>query len=72
MLAAVLIILTGAFLSPLFEPLPEATLAAIVIVAVTGFYNVGELRRFAMIRRSAIVLACSPWPGFWSSGCSRA
>ena len=56
-LAAVLIILTGAFLSPLFEPLPEATLAAIVIVAVTGFYNVGELRRFAMIRRSAIVLA---------------
>ena len=32
-------------------------LAAIVIVAVSGFLNVRELRRYARLRRSAIVLA---------------
>jgi SulP family sulfate permease len=52
-----LLLLTGAFLAPLFEHLPQATLAAIVIVAVSGFYDVAELRRFATIRRSALVLA---------------
>jgi sulfate permease, SulP family len=36
-IAAVLILLTGAFLAPLFKDLPEATLAAIVVVAVSGF-----------------------------------
>lgn len=49
--------MTGAFLAPLFEPLPQATLAAIVIVAVSGFLRVDELARFRAIRRSAIVLA---------------
>ena len=52
-----LILLTGAFLAPLFEHLPDATLAAIVIVAVSGFYDVAELRRIAHVRRSAIVFA---------------
>jgi SulP family sulfate permease len=57
LIAAVLILLTGAFLAPLFEDLPQATLAAIVIVAVSSFYDVAELRRVAGIRRSAIVFA---------------
>ena len=57
LVAAGLILLTGAFLAPLFEDLPQATLAAIVIVAVAGFFDVGELRRFARVRRSAIVFA---------------
>ncbi len=52
-----LLLLTGAFLAPLFEHLPQATLAAIVIVAIMGFYDVGELRRFAVVRRSALALA---------------
>jgi SulP family sulfate permease len=52
-----LLLLTGAFLAPLFEQLPQATLAAIVVVAVAGFYDVAELRRFAVVRRSALVLA---------------
>ncbi|HEX5923844.1 MAG TPA: SulP family inorganic anion transporter [Baekduia sp.] len=52
-----LLLLTGAFLAPLFEHLPQATLAAIVIVAIMGFYDVGELRRFAVVRRSALLLA---------------
>jgi sulfate permease, SulP family len=54
---AVLLLLTGAFLAPLFEHLPQATLAAIVLVAVAGFLDVAELRRFATIRRSAVVFA---------------
>lgn len=52
-----LLLLTGAFLAPLFEHLPQATLAAIVIVAIMGFYDIGELRRFAVVRRSALLLA---------------
>ena len=57
LLAAGLILLTGAFLAPLFEDLPQAALAAIVIVAVAGFFDFAELRRFARVRRSAIVFA---------------
>jgi SulP family sulfate permease len=57
LVAAALVLVTGAFLAPLFTDLPEATLAAIVIVAITGFLRVGELVRFARMRRSAIVIA---------------
>jgi sulfate permease, SulP family len=55
--AAGLILLTGAFLAPLFADLPQATLAAIVIVAVAGFFDFAELRRFARVRRSAATFA---------------
>jgi SulP family sulfate permease len=57
LVAAGLILLTGAFLTPLFEDLPQATLAAIVIVAVAGFFDFEELRRFVRVRRSAIAFA---------------
>jgi sulfate permease, SulP family len=57
LIAAGLVLFTGAFLAPLFKDLPEATLGAIVIVAVAGFFNVAELRRFAYVRRSAIFTA---------------
>jgi SulP family sulfate permease len=56
-IAAGLIVLTGAFLAPVFKDLPEATLSAIVIVAVSGFFRVDELRRFAKLRTSAVTLA---------------
>ncbi|WCB93579.1 putative sulfate transporter [Baekduia alba] len=56
-ICAGLLLLTGAFLAPLFEDLPQAALAAIVIVAVSGFFDVAELKRMAHIRRSAIVFA---------------
>jgi high affinity sulfate transporter 1 len=55
--AAGLILLTGAFLAPLFTDLPQAALGAIVVVAVSGFFDVGELRRYVALRRSAIILA---------------
>jgi sulfate permease, SulP family len=57
LVAAALVLLTGAFLAPLFEDLPQATLGAIVVVAVAGFFRVDELRRFAGLRHSAILLA---------------
>ena len=52
-----LVLLTGAFLAPLFEDLPNAALAAIVIVAVSGFFDAAALRRFAYVRRSALVFS---------------
>ena len=55
--AAGLILLTGAFLAPLFEDLPQATLGAIVVVAISSFWRVDELERFARIRRSALLFA---------------
>jgi len=63
LVAAGLVLLTGAFLAPLFEDLPRATLGAIVVVAVAGFWRVGELRRFARLRRSAIVLSVTAIAG---------
>ena len=45
------------FLTPLFEPLPEATLGAVVIVAVTGMMKVGKLRRLWDLRRLDFWLA---------------
>jgi SulP family sulfate permease len=57
LVAAGLILLTGAFLTGLFEDLPQATLGAIVIVAISGFWRVDELARFARLRTSALVFA---------------
>jgi sulfate permease, SulP family len=56
-IAAGLVLLTGAVLAPLFTDLPEATLSAIVIVAVSGFVRIDELRRFGRVHRTALVLA---------------
>jgi high affinity sulfate transporter 1 len=55
--AAGLVLLTGAFLAPLFEDLPQATLAAIVVVAVARFADVAALRRYARLRRTAVAFA---------------
>ncbi len=56
-IAAGLLLLTGAFLAPLFADLPQAALAAIVIVAVAGFFDVAEIRRYVRVRRSAVVFS---------------
>lgn len=55
--AAGVVLLTGAFLTFLFEDLPEAALAAIVVVAISGFFRVGELRRFWRLRHDSFALA---------------
>lgn len=56
-LAGGLLLLTGAFLAPVFEDLPQATLGAIVIVAVFGFLDVAEIRRYARVRQLAVGFA---------------
>ncbi len=68
LVAAGLILLTGAFLTGLFKNLPEATLGAIVIVAISSFWKVGELRRLAHLRTSAIVLALTALVGVLIAG----
>jgi sulfate permease, SulP family len=55
--AAAATALVALFLTPLFEPLPEATLGAIVVVAVVGMMKVGKLRRLWELRRTDFWLA---------------
>lgn len=55
--AAGLTILVALFLTPLFAPLPEATLAAIVVVAVYGMFKWREILRLYKLRRIDFVLA---------------
>ncbi|MFJ9007617.1 SulP family inorganic anion transporter [Streptomyces canus] len=57
LVAAALVLFTGAFLTSLFTPLPEAVLGAIVIVAVKGFLRVGEIRRYATHDRPSLWVA---------------
>jgi SulP family sulfate permease len=68
LICAALVLLTGALLAPLFEDLPEAALAAIVVVAVSSFYDVASLVRFARLRRSAIVFAILALAGVLALG----
>jgi sulfate permease, SulP family len=49
--------LVALFLTPLFEPLPEATLGAVVIVAVAGMMKVAKMRRLWDLRRLDFWLA---------------
>jgi high affinity sulfate transporter 1 len=49
--AAAATALVALFLTPLFEPLPEATLGAVVVVAVSGMLRVGKMRRLWLLRR---------------------
>lgn len=55
--AAALIVLTGLLLTPLFYNLPQATLAAIIIAAVWGLFDVGEMQRFYRLSREAFIFA---------------
>ena len=55
---AMLIILTLLFLAPLFKDLPEAVLAAVIIVAVvTGMMDVAGMVRLYRLKRSEFVAA---------------
>jgi high affinity sulfate transporter 1 len=56
-IAAGLTIITALFLTPLFKNLPEATLAAIVIHAVWGLFDVKEIQRYAQLNRDDFVLS---------------
>lgn len=56
-IAAGLLLLTVLFLTPLFGNLPQATLGAVVIYAVSHSWKVGELQRYLHLKRSDFFLA---------------
>ncbi|WP_163988483.1 SulP family inorganic anion transporter [Pyxidicoccus caerfyrddinensis] len=55
LLAAGFTLLVALFLTPVFRLLPEATLGAIVVVAVSGMMDVRELRRLYRMRRADFI-----------------
>jgi high affinity sulfate transporter 1 len=55
--AALATILVALFLTPMFFNLPEAALAAIVIVAVSGMVKIGQFRRLYRLRKGDFWLA---------------
>jgi len=55
--AAAATALVALFLTPLFEPLPEATLGAIVVVAVSSMMKVPKMRALWRLRRADFWLA---------------
>ena len=55
---AAVTLVTLPFLTDLFEPLPEATLGAVVIVAAAGLVDVDALRALGRIRGTALVFGC--------------
>jgi SulP family sulfate permease len=59
LLCAVLVLLTLLFLTPLFENLPDAVLAGIVIVAGIGLFDLHDFRSLWRIRRSEFWLGVS-------------
>ncbi len=52
---AVLVLVTIAFLTPLFTSLPNAALAAIIISAVVGLIDVAEMKKIARVKRTDLV-----------------
>lgn len=57
LVAAASTALVALFLTPVFENLPEAALGAIVIVAVSGMFKLGELQRLYSLRPTDFWLA---------------
>jgi SulP family sulfate permease len=72
--AAAATALVALFLTPLFKPLPEATLGAIVVVAVAGMMKVGKMRELWRLRRvdfylaSIALLGVLVMPTLWALG----
>jgi SulP family sulfate permease len=52
---AVLVLATIAFMTPLLSSLPNAALGAIIITAVTGLVDIGEMRHIAAVKRSDLI-----------------
>jgi high affinity sulfate transporter 1 len=58
-----LVLATALLLAPIFEPLPWAVLAAIVVTSVLSLIDVGELRRYWAWRRTDALLATAALVG---------
>ncbi|MDA3038789.1 MAG: sulfate permease [Actinomycetota bacterium] len=65
---AVLVLVTIAFLTPLFTSLPNAALAAIIISAVVGLIDVKEMVRIARVKRTDWVGVAAAFAGTLAFG----
>jgi MFS superfamily sulfate permease-like transporter len=70
-IAAVIILVVVLFFSNLLSALPQPVLAAIVLVAVTGLFNVSTLNRLRRSNRAEFVVAIGALVGVLSSGLLR-
>lgn len=55
LITAAIVITTLAFLTPLFGSLPNAALGAIIVMAVVGLVDIGEMRHIAAVKRSDLI-----------------
>ncbi len=55
LITAGLVLATIAFLTPLFTSLPNAALGAIIIMAVIGLIDIGQMRHIAQVKKSDLV-----------------
>ena len=55
LVTAAIVLLTLAFLTPLFSSLPNAALGAIIVMAVVGLVDIGEMRHIATVKRSDLI-----------------
>jgi MFS superfamily sulfate permease-like transporter len=63
LVCSALVLATAVFLAPLFRNLPNAVLGAIVIAAVLGLMDLGEMRRFWAWRRTDFLIAITALVG---------
>jgi SulP family sulfate permease len=54
-ITAGIVLATIAFLTPLFRPLPNAALGAIIIAAVVGLVDVDEMRHIARVKKTDLI-----------------
>ena len=55
LVTAAVVLLTIAFLTPLLTSLPNAALAAIILVAIVGLVDIAEMRHIATVKRSDMI-----------------
>ena len=55
LVTAAIVLVTIAFLTPLFASLPNAALGAIIIMAVTGLIDTAEIRHIARVKKSDLI-----------------
>lgn len=60
---AVMTMMVALFFTPFFEPLPEAVLAAVVVVAITGMVKIKAIRRLYRLNRFDFALAITAMLG---------
>ncbi|MFT5359524.1 MAG: SulP family sulfate permease [Polyangiales bacterium] len=71
LITAVWVVLTLLLLTDLFEPLPTATLAAIIISAVLGLIDVKAFRRLRIVKRSDMWLLLATFASTLALGIER-